>query len=273
MPRKSVERMGRARLSPRFERFALFLQQHSEFYKARPVMAESDSLLNLSRFLHGEIDECFVTPDQKSKTIDAFPIADYRQQELSDVIIFAFRILEESTLGASESSFQPEKLWQALQSFSRKNLPESLRREQSPWELSGQKWKPAHEQSYQNTLTRIQVLSDLITKKVKQLEDTENVGVESRPKLHAEISHHAWEIILAAWKALCVCVQNPEDALLEKMARNMVKYPARQFQRDRGEIKTIVKNCKQEWRDIFGNEYFYGLPVSRKGSALELPLP
>lgn len=44
--------------------------------------------------------------------------------------------------------------------------------------------------------------------------------------------------------------------VMEKIARNQVKYPAKYFQNGRT-FEAALAHCKIEWKDIRGNEQFY----------------
>lgn len=70
------------------------------------------------------------------------------------------------------------------------------------------------------------------------------------------------DVILFAMAIIRKLGHDPEQVVMEKVGRNICKYPAKYFQNGRT-FEAAISHCKNEWTQIRGNEDFYSDTTTR----------
>lgn len=219
------------------------VQSHEGYYKDRPVLSsQNQSARLLAKLIEGEVEECLVLPDHTGK-IDGFTVRDYRQQEISDVWILSLSLLTKFT-DDLDAGWQEDLATRSLHLEDSSLIPPHLRAQQGIPEAFQNEWTPEHERVFCRLLLQIQW-------------HQQQASAAAFSHDAESIRKHCDFMLQLSWTALRLFVSESFQAIMEKLARNMLKYLAQGS--DTEDYVGYAKSRKKIWAEINGNPDFYGL--------------
>lgn len=215
--------------------------------KDRPLIASVDTGINTTKLLVDEVGELnggdkmgVFSEEEIAK--DPATKADYRQQEISDIIFFSMSLHD--VLG---KEINIEGLYDRLLELSAELDVEVVSSDVIMSRPDGR--SESKEETYQVLKERLNVEATAITTLMENVKNEADIDVNS-------LLEKVENAVVYAMAMQSILGVNSPRAVLEKVAKNALKYPAHQFQLPEGKFSPEeLMNVYLERRKVSNNEF------------------